>query len=172
MTLTPVPVAIALGANLGPAEETLGQALRRLALVLSDLRSSSLYRTAPMYVTDQPDYLNAVVVGTTILGPVALVQWCKQTERDLGRIPSEPNGPRLIDLDVLQYGVLQLDSNLLRVPHPRAAERRFVMEPWAEADPDATLPGGKRILDWKDDRQLMSQAVRRVSDATLSVPSR
>lgn len=172
MTLTPVPVAIALGANLGPAEETLGQALQRLASVLTDMRASGLYRTAPMYVTDQPDYLNAVAVGSTTLGPVALVAWCKQTERDLGRIPSEPNGPRFIDLDVLQYGVLQLDSNLLRVPHPRAAERRFVMEPWAECDPGATLPGGKRILDWKDDPELMSQAVRRASDAPLSVPSR
>ncbi|MBS1708597.1 MAG: 2-amino-4-hydroxy-6-hydroxymethyldihydropteridine diphosphokinase [Armatimonadetes bacterium] len=172
MTVTPVPVAVALGANLGPAKETIGQALVRLAGILEDMRVSGLYETAAMYVADQPDFLNMVAVGSTRLGPIGLVQWCKATERELGRVPGEPNGPRMIDLDVLQYGVLELDSNMLRVPHPRSSERRFVMEPWAEADPGATLPGGKRILDWKDDAALQGQAVRRASDAPLSVPSR
>ncbi|MBX3112857.1 MAG: 2-amino-4-hydroxy-6-hydroxymethyldihydropteridine diphosphokinase [Fimbriimonadaceae bacterium] len=163
-------MAVALGANLGPAEQTLGQALVRLAAILDGMSTSGLYKTAPMYVTEQPDYLNAVAVGHTTLGPLALVAWCKQTERELGRRPGEPNGPRLIDLDVLQYGCLQLESPCLRVPHPRAHERRFVMEPWAEADPDATLPGGRRILDWRADPELTGQAVKRASDAPVPVP--
>lgn len=172
MTFASTPVAIALGANMGSARQTIGQALRGLADFIDGLVASSLYVSAPMYKTDQPDFFNAVAVGSTTFGPFDLLCCCRALEVELGRVPGERNGPRAIDVDVLSFGVLQLDSDRLVLPHPRAQERRFVMEPWAEADPEATFPDGRRILDWRQDQALLRQSVRRVSDAPIPVPGR
>lgn len=101
---------------------------------------SSIYETAPIG-PDQPDYLNAVVVLDTLLGPRPLLATCLEIERGLGRERRERWGPRVIDLDVLLYSDAVLDLPGLKVPHPRMHERRFVLEPLAEAWPGVEIPG-------------------------------
>ena len=101
---------------------------------------SSIYETAPIG-PDQPDYLNAVLVVDTLLGPRPLLAMCLEIERELGRERRERWGPRVIDLDILLYADAVLDTPGLTVPHPRMHERRFVLEPLAEAWPAVEIPG-------------------------------
>lgn len=117
-------------------------AVARLREVISDLRVSTLIETDPMYVTDQPVYLNGAAIGFTDLGPLALLARLKAIEVEVGRTPSVRYGPREIDLDLLAYGRVAFRSpGRLEVPHPRTPERRFVLEPLAELDPPLHLPG-------------------------------
>lgn len=101
---------------------------------------SSIWETAPIG-PQQPDYLNAVVVLDTILGPRPLLDACLEVERGMGRERRERWGPRIIDIDVLLYSDVVLDTPGLTVPHPRMHERRFVLEPLAEAWPGVVIPG-------------------------------
>lgn len=106
--------------------------------------SSSVYETAPQgEVLDQPDFLNACLAIDTALGPEQLLDACKDVEHALGRVPGGPrHGPRPIDVDVLLLGDLTHDSDRLTLPHAEVSERRFVLEPLLELDPDLTLPDG------------------------------
>lgn len=113
---------------------------------LSDIRVSQCYASAPMYRTDQPQFVNAVVSASTQLGPLELLGIIKQIEKRLGRTDRERNGPREIDLDLIAYGLLRYrfvagEEVLLQVPHPRLAERRFVLLPMFELEPDFGIPG-------------------------------
>jgi 2-amino-4-hydroxy-6-hydroxymethyldihydropteridine diphosphokinase len=128
-------VAIALGSNLGDRMGWLATALSRLAELLTTLRMSSIYETDPVGDESQPRYLNAVVVGTTELGPVDLLQCLQRIEDDLGRERPYPNAPRTIDLDLLLYDELILATPELTLPHPRLHERFFVLVPLAELAP-------------------------------------
>ncbi len=101
---------------------------------------SSIWETAPIG-PDQAHYLNAVVILDTVLGPRPLLDRCLEIEQLAGRIRRERWGPRVIDLDILLYGDAELDTPGLVVPHPRMTERRFVLEPLAEAWPAAVVPG-------------------------------
>jgi 2-amino-4-hydroxy-6-hydroxymethyldihydropteridine diphosphokinase len=131
------PVAVGIGSNEGEPCAHVAEAVQRLGGILAEARASRVYRTAPMYVTEQADFANAVLVGRARLGPYALVRAFKQIERDMGRTSGVRNGPRPIDLDLLAYGSLCLRGVGLQVPHARALERRFVVEPWLEvADAD------------------------------------
>jgi 2-amino-4-hydroxy-6-hydroxymethyldihydropteridine diphosphokinase len=135
-------VAIGLGSNMGDRRAHIESALTLLRDVVAELRVSSLIETAPMYVTDQPAYLNGAAIGFTDLGPLALLARLKAIELEVGRTPSVRYGPREIDLDLLAYGrVAFRSSGRLEVPHPRTPERRFVLEPLAELDPSMYLPG-------------------------------
>jgi 2-amino-4-hydroxy-6-hydroxymethyldihydropteridine diphosphokinase len=109
--------------------------------------SSSVYETAPQgEVTDQPDFLNACVRSRTDLDPEALLDACKQVERELGRTPGGVrHGPRPIDVDVLLLGGREHRSERLRLPHAEVTTRRFVLEPLLELDPELTLPDGTRL---------------------------
>ena len=142
----PVPVVIALGGNIGDVRAT-------LRAVVADLRSmpgltvqevSPLARTAPVLAPDavaQPDFLNAVVLATTTLAPMALLESMQGLENAYGRRRTVTWGERTLDLDLIVYdGVSSTDPDL-SLPHPRASERAFVLVPWAQADPDAFLPG-------------------------------
>lgn len=102
---------------------------------------SSLWETAPVGDIPQRDYLNAVVVMDTLLGPRPLLDACLAIERDAGRERRERWGPRTLDLDLLLYGDAVVDAPGLTIPHPRMAERRFVLAPLAEVLPDAVIPG-------------------------------
>jgi len=110
---------------------------------------SSIWETAPVG-PDQPDYLNAVVVLETVLGPRRLLERCLDIEHDAGRQRRHRWGPRTIDLDILLYGDAELDATGLRVPHPRIAERRFVLAPLAEAWPGVKIPGVGVVEDLVD----------------------
>lgn len=135
------PVVVALGSNLGDREAAIEGALVRLSDAVRIDRVSPLYETEPLYRTDQPGFLNAVAVGEAVSGPLALTKRLKEIESSLGRVDRGRNGPREIDLDLIVYGCLILESPGLTLPHPRAHERRFVLEPWLAADPEAVLPG-------------------------------
>lgn len=137
----PVPVAIALGSNLGDRPAQIDAAVARLATVLSDLRVSSAHLTAPVGVDiPQPDYLNAVVVGRTALSARALLARLLQIEQALGRTRPSLRAPRTIDLDLILFGDAVLDEPDLQVPHPRFRERAFVLDPLAELAPDLVDP--------------------------------
>lgn len=140
-------VVIALGSNLGDRAGN----LRRACQLLADegvtlTRRSSIWETAPV-PAGQPAFLNAVVVGDTALGAAGLLAATKRLERQLGRRPARHWGPRPIDLDILFFGDTRIDSIELVVPHPRIAERAFVLAPLSEAWPGVLPLLGRRALD-------------------------
>ncbi len=128
-------VAVALGSNLGDRDAHLAFAVGRLTLLLTNLRRSSWFDTAPVGVVDQPRYLNGVVVGNTMLTPRALLERLLEIERDDGRERPAPGAARTLDLDVILYGSEQVVEPGLVIPHPRFRERLFVLEPLAELEP-------------------------------------
>jgi 2-amino-4-hydroxy-6-hydroxymethyldihydropteridine diphosphokinase len=113
---------------------------------------SSLYETEPVgEITQQPDFLNAAVRIRTSLGPEDLLDLCKAIEAEHGRDFGGPrHGPRPIDLDLLLLGEIELRSDRLTLPHPEVTNRRFVLEPLLELDPDLALPDGTRLADALD----------------------
>ncbi|MFS0706391.1 2-amino-4-hydroxy-6-hydroxymethyldihydropteridine diphosphokinase, partial [Cellulomonas sp. 179-A 9B4 NHS] len=139
----PVETVLALGANLGPAQETLRQAVSDLAAVpgLDVVAVSPLARTASVGGPDQPDYLNAVVLARTTLAPRDLLRAVHAVEQRHGRERLEHWGPRTLDIDIVVHGTTLAVTDDLELPHPRAHERAFVLEPWAQVDPEAVLPG-------------------------------
>ena len=168
------PIVVAFGSNLGEREQNIAKAISLLSTLMTVDRVSHSYETAPMYVEDQPRFLNGVVSGQTALGPIALVKGLKEIEQEVGRLERVRNGPREIDLDLVLFGSLVMTSRTdvpVTVPHPRLEERRFVLEPLAELDPDAVVPqkGSVAALLQRDDVQ--SQSVRRVEDASVPVQS-
>jgi 2-amino-4-hydroxy-6-hydroxymethyldihydropteridine diphosphokinase len=129
-------VAVALGSNLGDRTAHLAWAVDALATVLSDLRVSPLLNTAPVDVPDdQPDYLNAVVVGRTTLPPRALLDQLLAFEAARGRVRPGLRSARTLDLDLVLYGTRVIDEPGLQVPHPRFRERDFVLGPLAALAP-------------------------------------
>lgn len=139
------PVIIALGANLDDRLQALRRAVQLIRPVLNNIKGSSVYTSEPMYEADQPDFVNAVIVGTTHLGPVELFFALKSVEQAMGRQVRARNGPREIDLDLIAYGALSYEfmfasGDSLIIPHPRISERRFVIEPIAEVGPDWSIP--------------------------------
>lgn len=135
---------IGLGSNLGDRLENLAEALRRLetdAGVLVE-RVSPAFESAPWGESDQPLFANAVARVDTDLGADALLDWCKVIEHDMGRRPGPPNGPRVIDIDILLFGDEEWRSSGLTIPHPRMLEREFVMVPLSLIAPDARMPDG------------------------------
>ncbi len=130
-------VYIGLGSNLGDRAANLAEARRRMQEVaIAISRESSLYETAPRDITDQPWFLNQVVEAKTECLPRQLMARLTRIERDMGRRRIVPKGPRNIDLDILYYGDSIVNVQGLEIPHPRIAERRFVLEPMAELAPD------------------------------------
>ncbi|MGI6264905.1 MAG: 2-amino-4-hydroxy-6-hydroxymethyldihydropteridine diphosphokinase [Acutalibacteraceae bacterium] len=134
---------LGLGANLGDREDTLARAIDALnALPRTAVkRASSLYETAPVGYADQPDFLNLVAELETTLAPHALLGACLGIEAALGRRRSFPNAPRVVDIDLLRYDDQTCDTPDLILPHPRMAQRAFVLVPLAELFPDHTVDG-------------------------------
>jgi 2-amino-4-hydroxy-6-hydroxymethyldihydropteridine diphosphokinase len=137
---------IALGANIpspaGTPRQTLDDALLRLAELGRLTARSSYYETAPVGFSDQPTFLNAAAALETILAPEDLLNRLLDIERSFGRDRTHgiPNGPRTLDLDLLLYGDRILNTENLQLPHPRMAERSFVLLPLAEIAPDRIHP--------------------------------
>jgi 2-amino-4-hydroxy-6-hydroxymethyldihydropteridine diphosphokinase len=139
--MAPPPVFLGLGSNLGDREAAIAGAVLRLAArgFRTTLRSS-LWLTEPVGGPPQGFFLNAVAGGETRLAPEALLEACLATEREMGRVRAERNGPRTIDVDILLYGDERRDEPGLVVPHPRMHERRFVLAPLAEVAPGLVHP--------------------------------
>jgi len=131
---------LALGTNLGDRWENLREAIRRLETFVRVQRISSIYETEPWGITEQPRFFNLVVEGESELEPLALLNALKRVESEMGREPGERYGPRVIDLDILLYADLVLQTDRLEIPHPRMAERRFVLVPLAEIGPNVVHP--------------------------------
>jgi 2-amino-4-hydroxy-6-hydroxymethyldihydropteridine diphosphokinase len=133
-------VHIALGTNLGDRPANLKAALAALPPALTGLAGSPVYETPPWGVIDQPAFLNMVVRGETSLAPEDLLAHLKHLESELGRLPSIRYGPRLIDLDILFYDDLVLDTPKLTIPHPHLHKRAFVLVPLADLAPELVHP--------------------------------
>ena len=141
---------VGLGANLGDRQAGMQQALRELAVLptIKIVSVSSVYETAPVGVTDQPDFLNQVIAVRTTLSAPALLHALLHLENQMGRTRTVRWGPRVIDLDLLLYGDAQIALPGLTVPHPRLRERAFVLVPLAEIAPALRLPGdGKKVSE-------------------------
>lgn len=167
-------VVIALGSNLGDSLRRIGRAIELIAPLTTRLRWSHVYRSEPMYVADQPSFLNAVATGHTDLGPRALLKALKGIECEMGRQTRIRNGPREIDIDLVVYGSLiyefsRSEGDGLVIPHPRLAERRFVLEPMAEVAPDLTIPGLPRVDHLLQASAIQGQALERYGDAPVSL---
>lgn len=139
----PVEVVLAIGSNLGAAQDTLRDAVADLAASpgIEVVDVSALARTAPVGGPDQPDFLNAVVIARTTLSPRDLLRATAEVERVHGRERTVHWGPRTLDVDIIVYGQVSAGTDDLELPHPRAHERAFVLQPWAQVRPDAVLPG-------------------------------
>ena len=135
-------VVIALGANLGEPRTQLEEAIEALRKVIKIEAISSFYETKPFKVyEEQPNYINAVLIGETILEAEQLMKELLAIEERIGRKRSTLNAARLIDLDIIDYQRMVINSENLTLPHPRAYEREFVLRPWIEIDPKAQLTG-------------------------------
>lgn len=135
------PIYLSLGSNLGDRAANLERAIAALPEAgLKILRRSSLYETEPVDFLEQPWFLNCAVAADTSLAPRQLLERLQGIERDFGSKKLIPRGPRLIDLDVLFYGTEVIQEAGMEIPHPRLAERRFVLVPLAEIAPELQHP--------------------------------
>ena len=140
---SPVRAFVAFGANLGDPRTAFALALERLAALPETrlIAHSSLYRSAPIGVEGQPDYINAVIALDTALGARPLLDALFAIEREGGRRRDFHMAPRTMDLDLLLYGEHVIDEPGLQVPHPRMHLRAFTLRPLAEIAPDTPIPG-------------------------------
>ena len=130
---------ISLGANIGNPEEQITLAIAMLREATEVVAVSSIYETEPVGGPNQPNYLNAICIAESDLPAADLLSVLHGIEKTLGRERIERWGPRTIDLDLIQYGSILSSAQELALPHPRAHERKFVLEPWLEIDPNAIL---------------------------------
>ncbi len=140
-------VVIALGSNVGDTNSHLHHAIDQLGKVISVTKVSSFYKTAPVGGPAQDDFLNAVLIGESDLDPLDILVAMQEIETLAGRTREVHWGPRTLDLDLIVYGEAIIEEPHLELPHPRAHERAFVLEPWLEIDPDGALVGKGPIKD-------------------------
>ncbi len=135
-------VYLSLGSNLGDREKNLAFAYNKLKCILKNIKSSSLFKTEPIYNTEQPEFLNAVFSGDCDMGPYELLEYIHTLEDEAGRdrASSGWKGPRPLDIDILLYGDTVSDDPVLILPHPGIKERGFVLIPLAEIAPGLADP--------------------------------
>ncbi len=141
-------VYLALGSNLGNRLANLKNAVSNLTPQMNVKKKSLVYETPPWGFKEQPAFLNQVVMAETYLEPEALLGHLKRLEAALGREPSFQNGPRLIDIDILFFDDVILESPQLVIPHPRLQQRAFVLVPLNDIAPGLVHPGlGKPVSE-------------------------
>ena len=133
-------VYLALGSNMGNRLSNLKAAVLNLTPQMTVKQKSSVYETPPWGFTEQDAFLNQVVKVTTYLEPEPLLRHLKRMETALGRVPNFQNGPRVLDIDILFFDNMIINTPPLVVPHPRLHERAFVLVPLAEVEPDFIHP--------------------------------
>jgi 2-amino-4-hydroxy-6-hydroxymethyldihydropteridine diphosphokinase len=146
-----LPVVLSIGSNLGDREATIRAAVAEIGSLegVTVTAASGLYESAAMKEGGEdataPAYLNAVIAARSALHPQSLLDALAEIESRHGRVRAERWGDRTLDIDIVSFGGLRVDSDRLRIPHPRAAERAFVLAPWLEIQPEAVLPGLGRV---------------------------
>jgi 2-amino-4-hydroxy-6-hydroxymethyldihydropteridine diphosphokinase len=154
-------IYLSLGSNLGDRRAHLARAIQLLnESGVRVLRVSSIFETEPMYLAAQPRFLNQIVEAETTLFPRQLFSTTRGIEKAVGRRPGAPNGPRVIDIDIVLFAKSVVNLPGLVVPHPRMAERRFVLEPLAELAPDLRHPVTRRTVR-EMLAKVMDQSVRK-----------
>ncbi len=153
--------AVALGSNLEDPDGQVNRGYDDLAAIADTevVARSRLYRTAPVGYVDQPDFVNACALVETRLAPRALLEALLAIEKRHGRVREIPNGPRTLDLDIILFGDRVIDEPGLKVPHPRAHERAFVLKPLLDVWPDAVIPGQGTVKEL--DSRLRGNDMRR-----------
>ena len=147
MEIKTASVYLGLGTNMGEKQDNLLRALDYISQRLRIEKKSSMYDTAPVGNINQPRFLNMVCHVTTTLAPAMLLATLKGIESKMGRLPVHPsNTPRIIDIDILLYGNEVIDTPDLKIPHPRLAERAFVLVPLVEIAPDLVHPVLKQSM--------------------------
>lgn len=132
-------VYLGLGSNIGESKKNIESALALLSEKVNIVKKSSYYETEPVGFKDQAWFLNMVLEGQTDLTPIELLDFTQSIERNMKRVKTILNGPRIIDVDILIYDDIKMASDRLILPHPRMQERAFVMVPIFEISPDLTL---------------------------------
>ena len=132
---------MALGSNLENRKLNLDIAITHLEILLKDLKVSPYFETKPVGGPTQSDFINAVVIGECDLAPEVLLAELLEIEVQMGRVRDVKWGPRIIDLDLIVYGDQKIDTVFLKLPHPLAHSREFVLRPWLEVDPEGVIPG-------------------------------
>jgi 2-amino-4-hydroxy-6-hydroxymethyldihydropteridine diphosphokinase len=151
-----LPVVLSLGSNLGDRERTIRDAVVAIGRIagVKVVAASGIVETPALKPDgvdqDAPAYLNAVVAVRSALSPEELLDSLGEIERDNGRERAERWGDRTLDIDIVAIDGLTRSSDRLTIPHPRAAERAFVLAPWLEIDPHAVLPGRGRVSELLD----------------------
>ena len=166
----PHRAVLSVGSNLGDRLGTLQGCVQAIGgLAGTDvLAISPVYETAPVGGPAQPDYLNAVLAVGTVLRPRALLAATQGIEADFGRVRAERFGPRTLDIDIISYDEEISDDPVLTLPHPRAHQRAFVLAPWHDIDPAASLPGRGPVAALL--AGLDRHGVRRQTGAVLGAP--
>lgn len=143
-------IILGLGSNMGRGPDMLRAALKALTAGGVDIaRVSSFYATSPVGPQNQPGFTNAAAAARTALDPHALLALCKQIETSLGRDFTAPRwGPRAIDIDILVYDDIQINTAELTIPHPEIKNRLFVLVPMLEIAPDAKMPNGNSLKEF------------------------
>ncbi len=167
-----VTILIGLGSNLGDSIQNLQWATDLLSESVKVQAASRLVRSDPMYVTDQPAFINAALLAQTTLGPREVIKEFKRIEGLVGRVARSKNGPREIDIDLVAYGSLSYRfSDEVYVPHPKLAERRFVLLPLMDVAPAFTIPRMGKVEDLLKETKDQSNSVQWIANAQISIPS-
>ena len=158
-------VFLGLGSNLRSPAENMREALTRICDSVAVEKLSSLYRTEPVGLSEQPFFLNAVLAGHTVLGPHELLENVSSVEQTMGRVRTINMGPRTIDIDLLVYDDFIINTPKLTLPHPRMTERRFVLAPLVEIAPEFCPPGIPKTVSELLNELTCTESVEMVADA-------
>ena len=139
-------ILLALGSNIEDRQQHIESAIVLLRENVHDVTVAPLYETRPRYFADQHNFLNTVLRGFTELDPQALLQFTQVVQKEVGRVERFRNGPREIDIDILFYDDVVYKDDALEIPHPRLQERDFVLQPFADINPDFLHPVLKKTI--------------------------